>query len=167
MSETWIGVADLRSACPGFACTMRAASENVIALSLPLSRVTTTVPPETDFTVPITLAAGACPNTAGGTMHPIRAAETAASVRSLAARRLGIKVLPIEPCAGWGGRKELSNPGKYNLDEWLPGCRGKCLHKLAAAGSASGFSWLRFHGEQRLLSLHAPAVSTEFAVGAK
>src|SRR5438874_12040623 len=60
MSRAEIGVAAFKSVCPGKVRRMRAESAIVTVVSVPASRDKISVFPLVDFTVPATLAAGAC-----------------------------------------------------------------------------------------------------------
>src|SRR5437667_636133 len=60
MSKADIGVAAFKSVCPGKVRRMRAESAIVTVASVPASGDKISVFPLVDFTVPTTLAAGAC-----------------------------------------------------------------------------------------------------------
>src|SRR5438128_5764799 len=117
MSRAEIGVADFQSVCPRRVRRVRAESAIVTVVSVPASRDKISVFPLVDFTVPATLAAGACSkpqelSIKNNTATAIESRTIRGNVPGLLVARRINSAEQLNHVRRTGGRKELSNGGK-------------------------------------------------------
>src|SRR5437773_1240233 len=125
MSWVEIGVAAFKSVCPGKVRRMRAESAIVTVVSVPASRDKISVFPLVDFTVPATLAAGACAkpqelSIKNNTATAIESRTIRGNVPGLLVARRINSAEQLNHVRRTCGRKELSNGGKSSSSAALP-----------------------------------------------